>query len=109
MPVRPEKCAGLVQPLAGVAVAPTGMAGGRRTLGAQVGDSGLEGLNQLGQRRRRSRFLPMLVQPAASRSKVAVRAARLGGLKASLEAAVGKIYLAVNEPARVLQQPQNIA
>lgn len=109
MPLRAEKCAGFVQPQAGVAIAPPGVAGRGRALVAQVGDGGLQGVHQFRQRRRCRRFVPVLVQPAACRPESAVRALRLGGVMMSGEAAVREIDLTADIPARVLEQPQNVA
>ena len=108
MAVGSEECAGFVQPFAGVAVAVPGVVGGVRTLPAHVTYGCLQGLYEVGKRGVRPGFQAIQTKPSAGAAKVTICTAGVVRLEAALQVAVGKIDLAIDKPARVVEQRRDI-
>lgn len=108
MAVGSEECAGFAQPFASVAVAVPGVVGGVRTLAAHVTYGSLQGAYEVRERGIRCGLQPILVEPAAGAAKATICAAAVVRFEAALQVAVGKVDLAIDKPARIVEQGRDI-
>lgn len=108
MAVGSEECAGFAQPFAGVAVAVPGVVGAVRILPAHVAYGRSQGVYEVGEWGLRRGLQPILVEPAAGAAKATIFAAAVVEREAALKVAVGKIDLAIDKPARIVEQGRDI-
>ena len=108
MAVGSEECVGFVQPFAGVAVTVPVMVGGVGTLPVHIGYGRLQGSQEVRERGVRCWLPTIPVEPAAGAAKATNFAAAVVLLEAALQVAVGEVDLALDKPARIVEQGRNV-
>jgi hypothetical protein len=99
-----QKCSGLPQPIAGIAVALPGVIRYFPVVPSQVGHGCFQGIKKIREWGVEHWLTPIQPQPATSLAKLAVRAARIPGVKAPLQMAAAKVDLAFYAPAGIFEQ-----
>lgn len=101
--VGPQEIGGLLQPGASVAIAVALMPRSAPSITANVGDRGLQCVQQVRKGRGECGFVAIGIQPVARLAEFAVAAPLVFGIEFSAMMAVGKVDLAFDKPAWVLE------
>lgn len=103
MAVSSQEVGGFMQPYAGVAITVSIMLWHAWSIVANVGDRGIQGVQEVRQGRVERRFAAIEVQPVAGLAEMTMAATFIPGLEIAPQVAVREIDLALDQPARVLE------
>ena len=109
VPMGPQERVGLPQPVAGIAWAQPVMVRRFAAVPAQIGDSGLQGIDKVRERRIERGLASVQVQPAARLTEAAARAATVPTVEITLQVAVTEIHLALDVPAWEIEQRGDVS